>query len=81
MGPPLPPPLNRAPSSYTPTHPYLSGNFAPVLDEYDNYECEIVEGRIPLDLEGGCYVRNGGNPVVAPEKGRHYHWCVCVVGR
>lgn len=57
-------------------HPFLKGNFAPVTDEYVDFQCEVVDGRIPRELVGGQYVRNGGNPVYPPEKGRHYHWYV-----
>lgn len=31
-------------------------------------------GRIPDDLGGGQYVRNGGNPVTNDELGRDAHW-------
>lgn len=55
-------------------HPYLSGNFAPVLEEFVSYPCEIVQGAVPKELHGGQYVRNGGNPVNPPEEGRNYHW-------
>jgi carotenoid cleavage dioxygenase-like enzyme len=55
-------------------HPYLAGNFAPVLGEYVMHPCQIVEGSVPLELKGGQYIRNGGNPANPPEEGRHYHW-------
>lgn len=55
-------------------HPFLRGNFAPVTDEFISYSCEVVHGQIPPELCGGQYIRNGGNPVYPPEKGRHYHW-------
>ena len=55
-------------------HPFLRGNFAPVDKEYISFPCEIVYGVIPNELLGGQYIRNGGNPVYPPEKGRHYHW-------
>lgn len=54
-------------------HPFLKGNFAPVDEEYIAHQCEII-GEIPQQLLGGQYIRNGGNPVYPPEKGRHYHW-------
>lgn len=56
------------------SHPYLSGNFAPVLEEFVDYECKIVAGSVPDELYGGQYVRNGGNVVNLPEEGRDYHW-------
>ncbi|KAJ9107703.1 hypothetical protein QFC21_001163 [Naganishia friedmannii] len=55
-------------------HPYLAGNFAPVLGEYVMHPCEIVQGEVPRELKGGQYIRNGGNPANPPEEGRHYHW-------
>lgn len=60
-------------------HPFLKGNFAPVTDEYVDYQCEVMDGRVPRELIGGQYVRNGGNPVYPPEKGRHYHWQVQIL--
>ena len=57
------------------THPFLRGNFAPVTEEYISEPCEI-QGEIPEELLDGQYIRNGGNPVYPPEKGRHYHWYV-----
>lgn len=54
-------------------HPFLRGNFAPVTDEYIAHPCKVT-GKIPQQLLGGQYIRNGGNPVYPPEKGRHYHW-------
>lgn len=56
-------------------HPFLKGNFAPVTDEYISHPCQF-DGDLPDELLGGQYIRNGGNPVYPPEKGRHYHWCV-----
>nr|XP_019013550.1 uncharacterized protein I206_01620 [Kwoniella pini CBS 10737]OCF52331.1 hypothetical protein I206_01620 [Kwoniella pini CBS 10737] len=55
-------------------HPFLKGNFAPVTEEYISHPCEIVQGEIPVEVLGGQYIRNGGNPVYPPEQGRHYHW-------
>lgn len=57
-------------------HPFLRGNFAPVASEYISHPCQVVHGEIPPELLGGQYIRNGGNPVYPPEKGRHYHWYV-----
>ena len=54
-------------------HPFLRGNFAPVTEEFVDVQCTIT-GNIPEELVGGQYIRNGGNPVYPPEKGRHYHW-------
>jgi carotenoid cleavage dioxygenase len=52
------------------TEPFLSGNFAPVLDELDA-DALPVTGRIPDALQG-TYLRNGSNPAFPP-LGR-YHW-------
>lgn len=46
------------------TNPYLLGNFAPVHDELEVKELEIV-GEIPQDLLG-IYMRNGPNPAFPP---------------
>lgn len=45
----------------------------PVTEEYISHTC-VVEGKIPAELLGGQYIRNGGNPIHPPGKGRHYHW-------
>jgi carotenoid cleavage dioxygenase len=52
------------------TEPYLSGNYAPQLEETTAQDLTVV-GRLPDDLLG-IFVRNGSNPRFAP-KGR-YHW-------
>jgi hypothetical protein len=69
--------FKRKPRPPAATHPYLAGNFAPVLGEYVMHPCEIVHGAVPHEFKGGQYIRNGGNPVHPPESGRHYHWWVC----
>lgn len=51
-------------------NPYLKGIYAPVRDEVTALDLE-VEGEIPKDLYG-AYLRNGPNPLNAPE-GMH-HW-------
>ena len=43
-----------------PTHPYTSGAWTPVFDEYDADGLEVI-GEIPKDIDG-IYVRNGENP-------------------
>ena len=55
-------------------HPFLKGNFAPVTEEFISHPCQIIHGEIPPELLGGQYIRNGGNPVHPPDKGRPYHW-------
>ncbi|KAI3392292.1 hypothetical protein diail_5900 [Diaporthe ilicicola] len=54
-------------------HPYLSGNFAPIKKTTPLGPCSY-SGSIPLDLGGGQYVRNGGNPVTNDDLGRDAHW-------
>ncbi|KAG6355287.1 hypothetical protein INS49_003248 [Diaporthe citri] len=54
-------------------HPYLSGNFAPINKTTSLTPC-TYSGSVPLDLGGGQYVRNGGNPVTNDDLGRDAHW-------
>ncbi|KAI4620576.1 uncharacterized protein J4E87_007264 [Alternaria ethzedia] len=60
-------------SKSTPKHPYLSGNFAPVSTTCPPTPVSWT-GRIPPELLGGMYVRNGGNPVTNSDLGREAHW-------
>ncbi|KAI1135928.1 retinal pigment epithelial membrane protein [Hypoxylon sp. FL0543] len=55
------------------SHPYLSGNFAPIKRTRPLTRCGHV-GQIPQELAGGQYVRNGGNPVTNDDLGRDAHW-------
>lgn len=48
---------------------FLSGNYAPVLDELDVRELKVI-GQLPGELHG-LFVRNGPNPVYPPAP---YHW-------
>lgn len=43
-------------------HPYRTGAWEPNLSEWDATDLEVIEGAIPLDLEG-VYLRNTENPV------------------
>jgi carotenoid cleavage dioxygenase len=52
-------------------NPYLTGNFAPVHDEYDLADLKVT-GEIPKNLTGSYY-RNGPNPQFAPRDPDH-HW-------
>jgi carotenoid cleavage oxygenase len=52
-------------------NPYLEGNFAPVHEEITATDLEVT-GTIPAHLDGR-YLRNGPNPVVAPDPAT-YHW-------
>ncbi|RSL42141.1 hypothetical protein CEP54_015587 [Fusarium duplospermum] len=54
-------------------HPYFSGNFAPVQQTTPLTPCTYTED-IPSELQGGQYVRNGGNPVGDHVLGRDAHW-------
>ncbi len=57
------------------TNRYLSGNFAPVHQEVTVGATELkVTGSIPAELNGR-YLRNGPNPIVAPDPAK-YHWFV-----
>jgi carotenoid cleavage dioxygenase len=55
----------------TVTNPYLQGNYAPVHEELTATEL-AVSGSIPEEL-CGRYLRNGPNPVMAPDPAT-YHW-------
>ncbi|KAE8142838.1 9-cis-epoxycarotenoid dioxygenase [Aspergillus pseudotamarii] len=54
-------------------HEYMSGNFAPVSDTHSFEPCYCI-GRIPRELSGGQYVRNGGNPVITVDIPGKAHW-------
>ncbi len=53
-----------------PASPFLSGNFAPVLDERGPEPCTL-SGRLPAALRGTLF-RNGANPRWPPAE--PYHW-------
>ncbi|KAK4170480.1 carotenoid oxygenase [Cladorrhinum sp. PSN259] len=55
------------------SHPYLSGNFAPVRKTFPLTPCSY-EGEIPVDLAGGQYVRNGSNPLSDHKVDQEAHW-------
>ena len=55
----------------TTANPYLEGNFAPVSEETTAADLRVT-GRLPEAL-CGRYLRNGPNPVTAPEPDS-YHW-------
>lgn len=61
---------NELPDGLNQRNPYLKGVYAPVRDEVTAQDLP-VQGEIPKDLLG-CYVRNGPNPLHAPQ-GMH-HW-------
>ncbi|GAA5888547.1 hypothetical protein JCM6882_008992 [Rhodosporidiobolus microsporus] len=57
-------------------HPYKAGNYLPVREERAMERCSW-EGELPVELAGGMYVRNGGEPAL--EEGEdddevRYHW-------
>ncbi|KAJ8109313.1 hypothetical protein OPT61_g7551 [Boeremia exigua] len=54
-------------------HPYLSGNFAPVTKTWSPTSVTWT-GDLPPELNGGMYVRNGGNPIANSDLGRDAHW-------
>jgi carotenoid cleavage dioxygenase len=50
-------------------NPYLHGVHAPIVDEIERDNLEVI-GELPGDLEG-AYLRNGPNPVFKPRKRYH----------
>ena len=52
---------------------YLTGNYAPVIDEITATDLQII-GTLPPELNGR-YLRNGPNPIgdVDPQK---HHWFI-----
>lgn len=52
------------------SHPYLSGVFAPVLEEETATDLRVV-GEIPADLNG-LFVQNGPNPRFQPNEGHSW---------
>lgn len=63
-------PLMVARASDDEANPYLLGVYAPVSEEIDAEDLQVI-GKIPEDLNG-VYLRNGPNPRYQPQ-GR-YHW-------
>ncbi|GAA5997428.1 hypothetical protein JCM5350_006789 [Sporobolomyces pararoseus] len=62
-----------------PVHPYRVGNYIPLREERSAAKCELISGRIPRELAGGLYVRNGGAPSLTKEDKSDdlepaYHW-------
>ena len=52
---------------------YLNGNFAPVAEEVNNIQLQVVDGKIPRDIEG-LFLRVGPNPIPHHIDRRDYHW-------
>ncbi|KAJ5632851.1 hypothetical protein N7490_009190, partial [Penicillium lividum] len=50
----------------------LKGNFAPIQRQLDLEPC-TYSGEIPVELHGGQYVRNGGNPTFGDDLTDHAH--------
>ena len=46
-------------------HPYMSGAWAPLHEEVNATDLDVIEGRIPADIDG-IYVRNTENPLHDP---------------
>jgi carotenoid cleavage dioxygenase-like enzyme len=58
--------LERVKTSLKPTnHPYLTGPWTPSLTEATAIDLDVIEGRIPDDIDG-IYVRNTENQVHQP---------------
>ena len=55
------------------TSPYLSGNFAPVIDEVTQFDLPVI-GELPAELTGR-YLRNGPNPIGDVDPAGH-HWFI-----
>ena len=51
-------------------HPYLQGAWTPLLEEVNATDLKILEGAIPLDIDG-VYLRNTENPVLQA-KGKYH---------
>ena len=54
---------------------YLTGNYAPVIDEITDTDLQII-GTLPPELNGR-YLRNGPNPIALPQRvplGFHGNW-------
>lgn len=62
------------PSAGSTGAPYVSANFAPLMDEVTAFDLKVV-GRIPDTLHGR-FLRIGPNPVEEPNVGwvKGYHW-------
>jgi carotenoid cleavage dioxygenase-like enzyme len=52
-------------------HPYRTGAWRPQFVEYDADDLDVIEGRIPADLDG-VYLRNTENPVMPALNGRYH---------
>ncbi|KAI2494048.1 oxidoreductase [Fragilaria crotonensis] len=61
----------QRPKEHLATNNFLHGNFAPVTEEFIGVPVDVVEGAIPVDLEG-MFVRTGPNPL--PGWTKRYHW-------
>jgi carotenoid cleavage dioxygenase len=51
-------------------HPYMSGAFAPVLEEVSMADLPVLAGQIPTDIDG-IYIRNTEQPTHTP-RGRYH---------
>ena len=57
-----PRPVRTIASTISPNdHPYMTGAWTPVFEEFDSTDLEVI-GEVPTDLDG-IYVRNTENPV------------------
>ena len=50
--------------------PYLSGPWAPLAEEVEAHDLDVVEGKIPTDIDG-CYFRNTQNQIHQPRARFH----------
>lgn len=56
------------------TNLYLTANYGPVADEVTATDLRVIEGALPVELEGR-YLRNGPNPAAEVNQATH-HWFV-----
>ena len=54
-------------------HTFLSGNYAPVSEEYVQVPVSVVEGNLPQTLNG-MFSRNGPNHITTRPNQKRYHW-------
>ena len=58
--------VNRVQATLQPNdHPYLNGAHTPVLEEVNAIDLEVIEGKIPADIDG-VYLRNTQNQIHQP---------------
>lgn len=64
--------LHPPPRDLDSNNGFLRGNFAPVAEEHRAVPVEVVDGRLPRDLDG-LFLRNGPNPIPG-QASKRSHW-------